>query len=754
METQETRESQATEAPGENRATQASDGPHQTQATDGPRTPRAPDGTPTTKATPGTGESQATQDAREAQEPRGLGETTRDKEEIRKRIEQLRREIEEHNFRYYVLAQPIISDAEYDRLFLELKRLEQEYPEFDDPNSPTHKVGAPIQTDFKPVRHSVPMLSLGNVFSEQELRNWDERVRRLLAEEGRQSVDEPVVYATEVKVDGLAIALHYEEGRLVRAATRGDGYQGEDVTPNVRTIKDIPWELPPYVGIDRLEVRGEVYMTKADFEEFNARQAASGGKLFANPRNAAAGSLRQLDPRVTASRPLHFVAYAVLGLKDVTTHIAALQRLEQLGFPTTRPQRAVGVDAVQKIYEETLARRDTYPFEIDGLVVKVADLAAWDVLGAVGREPRWAVAYKFPAVEEITRCLDIQVSVGRTGVLTPVAILEPVQVGGVTVTHASLFNEEEIRRKDIRIGDWVVVRRAGDVIPQVVKPIEERRTGQERVFEMPKACPVCGSHLERVPGQVAVRCTGGLACRAQLVNSLTHFASRRALDIQGLGTKVAEELVDKGLVRDVADIFALSKDDLLGLERFGSKSADNLLAAIEGAKRQPFERVVYGLGIPQVGEVTARLLASEFGNIDALMAATTEQLTAIPTIGPEIATEVVTFFGEPHNRAVIAKLKAAGLQLEAERPAGGGPLAGHEFVFTGGLRSMTRDEARAIVERLGARTAESITRRTTEVVAGEKAGSKLKKAQDAGIPILTEERFLAWMRELGVELPG
>lgn len=675
-------------------------------------------------------------------------------DELRKRIEHLRREVEQHNFRYYVLAQPIVSDAEYDRAFLELKQLELAHPELDDPGSPTHKVGAPIQTDFKPVRHSSPMLSLGNVFSAGELKAWDERVRRLLAAEGRQPEEELVAYATEVKVDGLAIALHYEDGVLVRAATRGDGVQGEDVTLNIRTIKDIPWELPPYVGIDKLEVRGEVYMTKAEFEGFNARQAQAGGKLFANPRNAAAGSLRQIDPRVTASRPLHFMAYAALGLRDVTTHNASLQRLEQLGFPTTRPQRVVGAEAVQKVYEDTLATRHRLGFEIDGLVVKVADLAAWDMLGAVGREPRWAVAYKFPAIEETTRCEDIQVSVGRTGVLTPVAILQPVQVGGVTVTHASLFNEEEVRRKDIRIGDWVVVRRAGDVIPQVVKAIEERRTGQERQFVMPDLCPVCGSHLERVPDQVAVRCAGGLACRAQLVNSLTHFASRRALDIQGLGTKVAEELVDKGMVRDLADIFEQTKDDFLRLERFGSKSADNLLAALEGAKQQPFDRVIYGLGIPQVGEVTAKLLANEFSFIDAIMGATQEQLTAIPTIGPEIAAEVVTFFAEPHNRAVIAKLKAAGLRLEVEGGPGGGPLAGHELVFTGGLTSMSRDAARAIVERLGSRTADSVTKRTTEVVAGEKAGSKLKKAQDAGIRILTEDEWLAWMRELGVEVPG
>ncbi|MBM3269026.1 MAG: NAD-dependent DNA ligase LigA [Candidatus Sericytochromatia bacterium] len=674
---------------------------------------------------------------------------TRTKEELERRSLQLRRELADHDFRYHVLAQPIVSDAEYDRLFQELRRLEAEHPEFASPDSPTQKVGGAIQTDFKPVRHVVPMLSLANVFGEAELRTWDERLRKLLAAEGRQAPDEPVCYATEVKVDGLAVSLHYEDGRLVRGATRGDGLQGEDVTPNLRTIKEIPWDLPPYV--DKLEVRGEVYMTKAEFEEFNARQAAGGGKLFANPRNAAAGSLRQIDPRVTAQRPLHFLAYSAIGLRDVTSHLSSLTRLEQLGFQTTRPQRAQGVEAVQAAYDRTLATRHELPYEIDGLVVKVNDLVSQDVLGSVGREPRWAVAYKFPAIEETTRCLDIEVSVGRTGVLTPVAVLEPVGVGGVTVTHASLFNAEEVRRKDIRIGDWVVVRRAGDVIPQVVKAIEERRTGQEREFRMPDRCPVCDSHLEQVPGQVAVRCAGGLACRAQLAGALLHFASRRALDIQGLGDKVAEELVARGMVADLADIYRLTREDWMSLERFAAKSADNLLEALAASRTQPFERVLYGLGIPEVGEVTARLLAAEFGTVDALAAAAPERLQEIPTIGPEIAREVCNFFGEAHNLAVIEKLRAAGLQLAGSRPAGEGPLGGHEFVFTGGLATMSRDAARAVVERLGARSADSVTKRTTEVVAGERAGSKLKKAQDAGIRILSEEEWVAWMRELGVE---
>jgi DNA ligase (NAD+) len=669
----------------------------------------------------------------------------------RQRVEQLRREIADHDFRYYVLAQPIVSDAEYDRLFRELKQLEEENPGLKSPDSPTQRVGGSIQTDFKPVRHVVPMLSLANAMHDADLRAWDERVRRLLADEGRQSADQSVAYATEVKVDGLAISLHYDEGRLVRAATRGDGLTGEDVTLNVKTIGDIPWELPPYV-VDKLEVRGEVYMTKAEFEAFNVRQAEAGGKLFANPRNSAAGSLRQIDPRQTALRPLHFVAYSAIGLRDVTTHTATLTRLEQLGFPTTRPRRVEGADGVALEYERVLAERHDLPHEIDGLVVKVNDLVSWDLLGSVGREPRWAIAYKFPAVEETTCCLDIQVSVGRTGVLTPVAILQPVQVGGVTVSNASLFNEEEVRRKDIRIGDWVVIRRAGDVIPQVVKSIEERRTGDEREFRMPDRCPVCGSHLERVEGQVAVRCAGGLACKAQLVNGLLHFAARRALDIQGLGDKVAIELVEKGLVRDLADIYALDREVWRSLERFGDKSADNLIKALEASREQPFDRVLFGLGIPQVGEVTAKLLTGEFCTIDALMAARPEALRQIHTVGPEVASAVTAFFAEPKNRDVIEKLRAAGLQLEAVRAAAGGPLEGHEFVFTGGLATMSRDAARALAEGFGGRSADSITKRTTEVVAGEKAGSKLKKAEALGIRILSEDEFLAWMRNLGAVL--
>lgn len=675
------------------------------------------------------------------------------KDQIKQRITQLRREIKGHDFRYYVLAQPSVSDAEYDRLFHDLKQLEETNPEFADPGSPTQTVGAALQTDFKSVPHLRPMLSLANAFADQEFRDWDARVRKGLEKAGVEAGPD-ITYATEGKVDGLAVSLIYEDGVLVRGVTRGDGNSGEDVTLNLRTLADIPWELPPYV--ENLEVRGEIYMTKADFEGLNEEQLAKGDKLYANPRNSAAGSLRQIDPRITRTRPLRFLAYSVFGIGDLTGHVASLERLSQWGFKTTKPQRAVGILSVRKIYEETLAGRNLMAYEIDGLVVKVDSLRMQDRLGFVGREPRWAVAYKFPSIQEMTRLVDIMVTVGRTGVLTPTAVLEPVRIGGVTVTHAGLHNEDEVRRKDIRIGDWVLVQRAGDVIPQIVKVIEERRTGAERAFAMPTTCPVCGAEAERLPGQVALRCTGGLACQAQLVYKIHYFGSRRAMDIGGLGERLCEELVNRGLVHDVADLFLLSKEDLVRIERFGEKSAENLLKAIEFAKAQPYERVLYGLGIPEIGEVTAGLLARAFPTIDGLKGATHEDLQEVPSIGPEIATEVVQFFSEPHNRAVVEKLRAAGLHMTGtvSISVSDGPLIAHEVVFTGTLLTLKREDAREIIEKLGGKTADSISKRTTEVVAGDKAGTKLKKARDLGIQILDETGFLAWMTALGVRDPG
>jgi DNA ligase (NAD+) len=676
--------------------------------------------------------------------------------EVLREVDALRRSLREHNIRYYLLASPTVSDAEYDRLFQRLQALEAAWPAVARDDSPTRTVGAPLQTDFRTVPHERPMLSLANGFKEEDLRAWDERVRKLLAKaeaSGPQAQqDGRVVYATEVKVDGLAVSLIYEDGHLVRGLTRGDGLSGEDVTLNLRTLQDVPWDLPPYV--DRLEVRGEVYMARDEFEAFNRVQAERGDKVFANPRNAAAGSLRQMDPRVTRTRPLRFLAYAVSGLRDVTSHIGALERLEQYGFRTTRPVRADGVAQVQAQYADWLARRPDLPYDIDGMVVKVNALADQDLLGAVGREPRWALAYKFPAIQEMTRLRDIEVSVGRTGVLTPTAVLEPVPIAGVVVSHATLHNADEIARKDIRIGDWVVVQRAGDVIPQVVASVTERRDGTERTFAMPEACPECGALLERLPGQVAVRCTGGLSCRAQLVHRLWHFGSRRAMDIEGLGDKLCAALVDAGLVRTVADLYGLDARDLEPLERMGAKSAANLIAAIDGSRTRPYPRLLHALGIPEVGEITANLLAAAFPSLETLAAVSREDLEAVHGVGPEMATAVVAFVAEPHNRDVLARLAAAGLQVTGPVAAAtfDGPLEGEEIVFTGTL-SRPRPEFQEEVRSLGARVGESVTKRTTLVVAGEAAGSKRRKAEAAGITVVDEAGFRTWLRERGASAP-
>jgi len=660
--------------------------------------------------------------------------------DVRAEIERLRRELDEHNYRYYVLAQPIISDVEFDRLFRRLQALERAHPEFADPNSPTQRVGAPVQTGFKSVTHSVPMLSLANCFDDEELHAWDARVRRQLGRDG------DFTFTIEPKIDGLAVSLVYEKGYLVRAATRGDGLTGEDVTANIRTIADIPWSLPPYAP-DYLEVRGEVYMNKADFEAMNAERAEAGENLFANPRNAAAGALRQLDPRVTAKRPLKFWAYATIGLEGITTQYGALEGTNRLSFPVYEGIRLVnGLDAVIQVFRDFGARREELPFEIDGVVIKLNSLADQDRLGAVGREPRWAIAYKFPATQETTRLVDIIVQVGRTGVLTPVAVLEPVEIGGVVVSRSTLHNEDEVVRKDLRIGDWVVVQRAGDVIPQIVKSIPERREGTERLFHMPEHCPVCGGATIRPEGLVARFCTNGLQCPAQLTEAIKHFGSRRGMDIEGLGIKVAEVLVEKGLVKDLADVYYLQRADLLALERFGAKSADNLLAALEASKSQPLDRLVYALGIHEVGDQTAKLLAKHFRSLDRLSAATQDELQAIPTIGPSVSESIASFFAEPGNLAVLEKLKAAGVTTElpgaAEVPAEG-PLVGKSFVFTGRMESMSRPDAEALVESMGATAQSSVTKKTHYLVAGEEAGSKLEKATKLGVPVLTEAEFLA-----------
>jgi DNA ligase (NAD+) len=526
--------------------------------------------------------------------------------------------------------------------------------------------------------------------------------------------------------------------------------QGEDITANVRTIADIPAVLAEGAPAD-LEVRGEVFMTKADFARMNEERAEQGETLFANPRNAAAGALRQLDPRITARRPLRFLPYAAIGLSGVTTQTGVLETLGKLGFPTFADRRTVtGLDAVLQAYAHFETRRPSLPFEIDGMVIKVDSLGDQDRLGDVGREPRWALAYKFPPSQETTRLLDIWVRVGRTGTLNPNATLEPVTIGGVVVSRASLFNEDEVVRKDLRIGDWVVVERAGDVIPHVVKAIPERRTGTERPFHMPETCPVCGAAAVRLPGEVARYCTGGIQCPAQLVEAIQHFGSRRAMDIEGLGARTAALLAERGLVRDLADLYALRREDLMGLERFAAKSADNLLAAIGASKSRPFDRLVYALGIHGVGDQTAQLLVHHFPSLDALATATDEALQAIPTVGPALSGSLRHFFGDEHNRRVLERLREAGVRVTAiQAPAGEGPLAGKVVVFTGKLERMTRPEAEALVTRLGGKSGSSVSKQTDLVVAGPEAGAKLDKARALQVPVVDEATFWTMTGEPG-----
>lgn len=679
------------------------------------------------------------------------------REQAERRIAELRSEIERHNYLYYVLDRPEIPDAEYDRLLRELHDLETQFPDLATPDSPTQRVGAKPLESFVEVRHELPMLSLNNAFSAEELVDFDRRVRERLDMDA-------VEYAAEPKLDGLAISLMYEDGLLVRGATRGDGYTGEDVTHNVRTIQVIPLRLkgPHYPG--RLEVRGEVYMNKKAFAALNEQQLRQGGKSFANPRNAAAGSLRQLDPRITASRRLAFFAYGiglVEGGRLSDRHTDDLEQLRKFGLPVS-PETAVvsGVQGCLEYYNRIGTRRNSLPYQIDGVVFKVNSYRAQDLLGCVARAPRWAIAYKYPPEEEITRVLNIEVQVGRTGALTPVARLEPVQVGGATVTNATLHNEDEIRRKDVRIGDYVIVRRAGDVIPEVVQVVLGRRPPDARVFHMPRKCPRCGSEVVRAEGEAVARCSGGLYCPAQREQAILHFASRRALDIEGLGEKLVVQLVDSGMVETVADIYRLDVEQLAALERMGEKSAQNLVAAIERSKKTTLERFLYALGIRDVGEATAQDLARHFGSLEALIAAAERdienekdpglkpkdrypELRQVPNIGPAIAAQICHFFAQQRNREVIKALREAGVcwpEVQAARRDN--PLAGKTFVLTGSLESMTREEAKNRLEALGARVSSSVSGKTDYVVAGAEPGSKLRRAQELGVAILDEQAFL------------
>ncbi|NKI36266.1 NAD-dependent DNA ligase LigA [Wenzhouxiangella sp. XN79A] len=657
-----------------------------------------------------------------------------------RRIEALREEIRAHNHRYYVLDDPSIPDAEYDRLLRELEQLEAEHPELDDPDSPTHRVGARADEGFATVEHVVPMLSLANAFEDDEVAEFDRRIRELLDVES-------VTYTAEPKLDGLAISLRYEGGRLVRAATRGDGQAGEDVTGNVRTIRAIPLTLVGDELPDPLEVRGEVYMTRSGFRALNERLAAEDHKTFVNPRNAAAGSLRQLDPAVTADRPLRFFAYQALaeaGLGD--NQSAVLERLREIGFPVSSLVRRVeGLDGLLAAYRDIGEARDALDFDIDGVVYKVEDFDRQQELGFVSRSPRWALARKFPAQEELTTLRAIDVQVGRTGKLTPVARLEPVFVGGVTVTNATLHNLDEIRRKDIRPGDAVIVRRAGDVIPEVVRALPEKRRSDLPEWQLPEHCPVCGSHVELVEGQADARCSGGLVCPAQRKRALEHFASRGAMDIEGLGTKIIAQLVERQRVDDPADLYSLDVETLAGLDRMGEKSAAKLVEAIARSKDVSLGRFLFALGIREVGEVGARNLARHFGGLDALMAADPEALEAVEDVGPIMAAHIHEFFSEQRNRAVVQRLLDAGVtpQAESAEPAGEQPLSGCSFVLTGSLSSMPRSEAKKRLQALGAKVTGSVSKNTRAVIVGDSPGSKLDKARELGVAVFDEDALAA-----------
>ncbi len=667
--------------------------------------------------------------------------------EVLDRIKRLREEINYHNYLYYVLDQPEISDEEYDALMHELKELEEKYPETVTPDSPTQRVGAPPSEKFATVEHSVPMLSIDDAFTDAEVRDFDRRIKRLL---GMDS-DADMEYSVEPKMDGLAVELVYENGVFMLGSTRGDGYRGEDVTANLRTIRSIPLRLieRKVKAPARLEARGEVFMNKDDFARLNEMRERNGEPPFANPRNAAAGSLRQLDPNVTASRPLDVFFYGI-GLVEghsFSTQWEILHTLKAWGLKVNpKIEKVKNIEGAIRYHRRMAQIRPQLPYEIDGIVIKVNSLEFQERLGTKARSPRWVLAYKFEAAQAITRILDIVLSVGRTGAVTPVAVMEPVRVGGVTVSRATLHNEDEIRKKDIRIGDWVIVRRAGDVIPEVVKPLKERRNGTEKRFVMPATCPVCGSRLVKKPGEAVWRCPNP-DCFPRLVRQITHFASKNAMDIDGLGEKVAEQLVSAGLVRNIADIYDLKLSDLLSLERFAEKSAQNLLDAIEASKKTTLPRFIYALGIRHVGEVTAQLLASHFRSIEKLAKASEEQLEQIEGIGPEVASSIVAWFKDQKNRELLSRLLGSGIQftdLKAEKER---PLEGKTFLFTGALSSMTRAEAGDKVKALGGRVATAVGRRVDYVVAGENPGSKYRKAQELGLNIIGEKEFLKLIEE-------
>lgn len=663
------------------------------------------------------------------------------------RLEQLRQTIRRYDYAYYVLDDPEVPDAEYDRVFRELKSLEAEHPDLVTPDSPTQRVGISPQTHFDEVRHHVPMLSLDNAFSEKELTDFDRRVHDRLVKAGVEVTE--LKYVAEPKLDGAAVSLVYEHGVLVRGATRGDGRVGEDITHNVRTIPAVPLSLPGELRPSRLEVRGEVFMPKARFEAYNQAASERGEKLFVNPRNAAAGSLRQLDAKETAARPLDLFFYglgACEGMELPGSQSEALELLRELGFKTSPEWRVVaGILGCLAYYENIKQKRNDLPYEIDGVVYKVNDAAYQQALGFVSRAPRWAIAHKFPAQEELTVVRDIEFQVGRTGALTPVARLDPVFVGGVTVSNATLHNMDEIERKDVRVGDTVIVRRAGDVIPEVVSVLRDRRPPRAKVVRLPRRCPVCKSDVVRAESEAIARCVGGLYCPAQRKEALRHFASRTAMDIEGLGSKLVEQLVDEGLVENPAELYELSEEQFEALDRMGKKSAAKLVAALDKSKETTLPRFLYALGIREVGEATATSLAEHFATLDDLMEADEETLTEVPDVGPIVAAHLRAFFQEDHNRQVIQALRDHGVRWPAHktrRAATDSVVSGKTVVLTGTLDSMTRDQAKARLIELGAKVTGSVSKSTDIVIAGESAGSKLRKAEEYGIETWSEEEFM------------
>lgn len=664
----------------------------------------------------------------------------------RTELDQLVERIRQLDYEYYVLNESSVPDAEYDRLMQALIALEHEHPDWVRDDSPTQRVGGQPQAGFTQVQHEVPMLSLDNAFSDDDMAAFYKRLQ------DRMNTTDPLELACEPKLDGIAVSLLYENGRLVRGATRGDGATGEDITANVRTIRSIPLTLRGDDWPAVLEVRGEIYLPRDGFERMNAQALAQGEKVFVNPRNAASGSLRQLDPQLTAKRPLEMCCYSVGridGGQLPVTHFDTLNALADWGLKINPESRVVtGLEEMQAYYQQLLGRRDLLPYEIDGIVYKVNSFQLQQRLGFVSRAPRWAIARKFPAQEELTRLLDVEFQVGRTGALTPVARLEPVFVGGVTVSNATLHNMDEVERIGVHIGDTVIVRRAGDVIPQVVRVVEDQRPADARPVTLPEACPVCGSAVERVEGEAVSRCTGGIHCDAQRREALKHFVSRRALDIEGLGEKLIDALLEKGLLHTPGDIFELTADQLVELDRMGEKSAGNVIAAIESAKQTTLPRFLYALGIREVGVTTAANLAQHFGGLEKLWTATEEALLEVDDVGPKVAAHVRHFFEEPNNRLEIERLVSLGITWPDPAPASGSmPLTGQTWVVTGKLEALSRDEAKDYLQRLGAKVAGSVSAKTTQLVAGPGAGSKLKKATDLDVPVMDETQFLEVLRE-------